>query len=133
MRSKESLILHELFCVIIPRYFSEGEEHLYLELMEDTLASHPFQVEKERIDKQYLLYKSIDKCFFCLMDFIRRSKKSEAQRSQDKANKSDCFSAHRTSVFVQNLNILTLIWQNNSDLFQQSVQGFQTQFSKFMK
>ena len=39
---KENLILYELFMVIIPNYFSDEEEHVYLELVEDTLASHLF-------------------------------------------------------------------------------------------
>lgn len=41
---------------IIPRYFRKSEEHKYLELIEETLASHLFQFEKDRVDKQYLIF-----------------------------------------------------------------------------
>lgn len=56
LRSKENLILYDLFMTIIPRYFRKSEEHKYLELIEETLASHLFQFEKDRVDKQYLIF-----------------------------------------------------------------------------
>lgn len=123
-RSKESLILYEFFSVILPLYFRNDEEYLYLELIEDTLASNLFQLEKERNDKQFLLYKSVDKCFSCLNDYILGSKKLEALSSEERASRSSMFLTNNTNVFIQNLNILTLIWQNNSKIFGQSVQNF---------
>lgn len=125
-RSRENtLILHELFSKIIPRYFTHDEEHLYLELLEDTLASHLFQYEKDRIDKQYLLFMSIDHCFSRILWYINMAKKRKAQS----AARTDS----ETNAYIQNLNILLSMWQNNTSTFKLTVSQFLISFMNLVK
>ena len=65
-RQQDSSKLVELFSMILPIYFPEQREYEYFDLMHDILNSHNFQFEKERIDKQHLLFKMVDKCLYHL-------------------------------------------------------------------
>lgn len=122
-RSKESLLLFELFQIVLPKYYKQGERHLYLELIEDTLSSHLFQFEKERADKQFLLFKSVDNCFCYLYSFTANSKDPQ----------NDCHSTLQTKAYQQNLSILCSIWQNNPHMFKYTVSQFLNSFTKLIK
>ena len=50
----------------MPYYFDEDKQNEYYDFMHDILESHHFQFEKERIDKQHLLFKMVDKCLYNL-------------------------------------------------------------------
>ena len=65
-RQNDNSQLVELFAIILPQYFLDSKEHEYFDLMHDILESHHFQFEKERIDKQHLLFKMVDKCLYYL-------------------------------------------------------------------
>lgn len=77
-QKQSCLILHDLFLTIIPQYFTLDEEHSYLELIEDALSSHLFQYEKDRIDKQYLLFVQTDRCFQKMLGFINESRRQQS-------------------------------------------------------
>lgn len=46
--------------MILPEYFTHENQFKYFDMMQDILNSHNFQFEKERIDKQHLLFKIVD-------------------------------------------------------------------------
>jgi len=60
--SQEQSYLVDLFSRILPCYFSPLNYHEYFELMDELIGSHHFQFEKDRPDKQHLLYDIIDSC-----------------------------------------------------------------------
>ena len=129
LRPKENLILYDLFMIIVPRYFKSNEEHIYLELIEDTLASHLFQFEKDRVDKQYLLYQQIDKCFSYLLEFVQESKKVNSYNS----HANGYLHKSKQNVYLQNINVLFSIWQNNGNLLKLTVSQFLSAFMKLVK
>lgn len=65
-RQNDASQLVELFYVILPQYFTSESRHSYFDLMNDILESHHFQIEKDRIDKQHLLFKLVDTCLHTL-------------------------------------------------------------------
>ena len=62
MRAQDSSNLVELFSRILPRYFSALNFHEYYELVGDLISSHHYQFEKDRLDKQHLLFDMTDAC-----------------------------------------------------------------------
>ena len=103
--SKESSQLVELFYNILPQYFSDQNKHEYYELMDEVLEMDHFQFQKERVDKQLLLYLMIDSCFLEL---------SSSQTS--------------TSSLQLCMSILCQIWQSNHLIFRQPIQAFVLNF-----
>lgn len=61
-RQNDNSQLVELFSVILPQYFTAQTMHHYFDLIHDIILSHHFQIEKDRIDKQHLLFKTVDSC-----------------------------------------------------------------------
>lgn len=97
-RRKDNSYLMEIFYYILPQYFFH--EYEYLELMNDILESHHFQFEKERTDKQHLIYKMIDRCL--------------------SSSENDCQ--------VSIMSILCSLWKNNQAVFRLGMQEFNQHF-----
>ena len=107
-RQNDNSQLVELFSIILPKYFDDRTIHEYFELMHDLLESHHFQIEKERIDKQHLLFKIIDKCLFHLSII------NEVQDPRNPQQKEDIEKLQKSVNTRQScMSLLCSIWSNN--------------------
>ena len=98
----------ELFSIILPKYFDDSTIHEYFELMHDLLESHHFQIEKERIDKQHLLFKIIDKCLFHLSIINEVQDPRNPQQPEDIEKLQKSVNTRQSC-----MSLLCSIWSNN--------------------
>jgi len=115
-RQNDNSQLVELFAIILPKYFEDDQQSEYFDLMHDIIESHHFQFEKERIDKQHLLFKMVDKCLYHLSTINDIYDSPSHRGAVDTRSLS-----YSVNIRQSCMSLICSIWSNNIFIFRHSL------------